>query len=54
MQKLINSWKEEDLKNPHKLIYNFWLDGEKNSQSRRVYSKIFELDENKQYGFAMA
>lgn len=43
MQRLINSWKEEDLKNPNKLICNLCL---KNS-------KILKLDENNQYGFAM-
>ena len=31
MQKLIDFWKEEDLKNLHKLIYNLCLDSEKSS-----------------------
>ena len=53
MQDLIDSWKEEDSKNPHKLIYNLRLQGEERSQARKVFSKIVKLDENNQYGFVM-
>ena len=29
------------------------MDGEEKSEQSRVFSKIFKLDENNQYGFAM-
>ena len=29
------------------------MDGEESSRKRRVFSKVFKLDENNQYGFAM-
>ena len=29
------------------------MDGEEKSEQRRVFSKIFKLDENNQYGFAI-
>ena len=50
---MINSWKEKDSENTHKLIYSLRLKGEETSQARRVFSKIFKLEENIQYGFAM-
>ena len=53
IQDLIDSWKEEDSKNPHKLNYNLRVKGEETSQARRVFLKIFKFDENNQYGFAM-
>ena len=53
MQNLIDLWKNEDRKNPHKIIYNLCFDGEEQSQPRRAFSKICKLDENNQYGFAM-
>ena len=53
MDKLYSLWKEEDLKSCHKPIYNVRLDGEETSKKRRVFSKVFKLDENNQYGFAM-
>ena len=37
----------------NKPIYNIPLDGEDQSKKRRVFSKLFTLDENSQYGFAM-
>ena len=37
----------------NKPIYNVPLDGEDQSKKRRVFSKLFTLDENSQYGFAM-
>ena len=53
MDKLYSLWKEEDLKSCHKPIYNVRLDGEESGRKRRVFSKVFNLDENNQYGFAM-
>ena len=53
MDKLYSLWKEEDLKSCHEPIYNVRLDGEKSSKKRRVFSKVFKLVENNQYGFAM-
>ena len=53
MDKLYSLWKEEDLKNCDKPIYNVRLDGEESSKKRRVFSEVFKLDENNQYGFAM-
>ena len=53
IQDLTDSWKEEDSKNPHKLNYNLRVKGEETSQARRVFLKIFKLDENNPYGFAM-
>ena len=46
-------WKSEDLKTKNKPIYNICLDGEEKSSKRRIFSKIFQLDKNNQYGFAM-
>ena len=53
MDKLYSSWKEEDLKSCHQPIYNVRSDGEESSKKRRVFSKVFKLNENNQYGFAM-
>ena len=53
MQNLIDLWKNEDRKNPHKIIYNLCFDGEEQSQPGRAFSKICKLVENNQYGFAM-
>ena len=53
MDKLYSLWKEEDLKSCDKPIYNVRLDGEESSKKRRVFSEVFKLDENNQYGFAM-
>ena len=53
MDKLYSLWKEEDLKSCHKSIYNVRLDGKESSKNRRIFSKVFKLDENNQYGFAM-
>ena len=53
MDKLYPLWKEEDLKSCHKPIYNDRLDAQEGSRKRRVFSKVFKLDENNQYGFAM-
>ena len=53
MDKLYSLWKEEDLKSCHKPIYKVRLDREENSKKRRVFNKVFKLDENNQYGFAM-
>ena len=52
-QKLHYSFKQEDLNSFNKPIYNIRLDGEDQSKKRRLFSKIFTLDENNQYGFAM-
>ena len=52
-QKLHDSFKQEDLNSFNKPIYNIRLDGEDQSKKRRLFSKIFTLDENNQYGFAM-
>ena len=54
MDRLHSLWKEEDLKSCHKPINNIRLDGDETSKKRRVFSKVFKLDENNQYGFAMA
>ena len=43
-----------DLSSTNKSIYSIRLDWESESHMRRVFSKIFKLDENNQYGFAMA
>ena len=51
-QKLHDSFKQEDLNSFNKPIYNIRLDGEDQSK-KRLFSKIFTLDENNQYGFAM-
>ena len=53
MNKLYSLWKEEDLKSCHKPVYNVRLDGEESSKKRRVFSEVFKLDENNQYGFTM-
>ena len=53
MDKLYSLWKEEYLKSCHKPIYNVRLDGEESSKKKRVFSKVFKLNENNQYGFAM-
>ena len=45
--------KNEDRNNADKVIFNLRLDREERSQPRRVFSKIFKLDENNQYGFVM-
>ena len=45
--------KKEDLKSSNKPIYKIHLDEEQERKGRRVFSKIFKLDENNQYGFAM-
>ena len=46
-------FKKRDLKSSNKSIYKIRLDGEQESKGRRVFRKIFKLDENNQYGFAM-
>ena len=38
----------------NKSIYNIPSDGEDQSKKRKVFSKLFKLDENSQYGFAMS
>ena len=53
MQNLIDLWKNEDRNNPHKVIFNLRLEGEEQSQPRRVFSKIFKLNENNQYRCSM-
>ena len=45
--------KNEDRNNADKVIFNLRLDREERSQPCRVFSKIFKLDENNQYGFVM-
>ena len=53
-KRLYDLFKQEYLKSSNKPIYSLWLDhGEDQSEKRRVFSKIFKLDENNQYGFAM-
>ena len=52
-QKLHDSFKQEDVNSFNKPIYNIRLDGEDQSKKRRLFSKIFTLNENNQYGFAM-
>ena len=44
------SYKRQDLK----VGYKLQVDGEKRYFDRRVISKIFKLDENNQYGYAIA
>lgn len=51
--KLYDLFKQEDLKSCNKPIYNLRLDGETESHSCRVFSKIFKIYENNEYGFAM-
>ena len=46
-------FKKEDLKSSNKPIYKIHLDEEQESKGRRIFSKIFKLDENNQHGFAM-
>ena len=46
-------FKKEDLKSSNKPIYKIRLDEEQESKGRRIFSKIFKLDENNQHGFAM-
>ena len=53
MQELYDWWKNETLASCHKPIYSPGLNGEESPKKRRVFSKIFKLDENNQYGFAM-
>ena len=51
MSRFYELWKGQDLKTEP--IYNICLNGEKKSSRRTVFPKIFKLDENNQYGFAM-
>ena len=44
------AYKRDDLK----LIYSFKLDDDRNFSDKRVITKIIKLDENNQYGYAMA
>ena len=53
-QLLHDLFKQEDLNSCNKPIYSLRLDGETVVKKRRMFSKIFKLDENNQYGFAMA
>ena len=53
-QLLYDLFKQEDLNSCNKPIYSLRLDGETVVKKRRMFSKIFKLDENNQYGFAMA
>ena len=46
-------FKQEDLKNSNKPIYNLRLNGKDQSKKRKVFSKIFKLDVNNQNAFAM-
>ena len=50
---LYKLWKGEDLGTKNEPIYNICLDGEEKSCKRKIFSKIFKLDKNYQYGFAM-
>ena len=52
-KELYDLFKKEDLKSSNKPIYKIRLDGEQKSKWRRVFSKIFKLEENNQHGFAM-
>ena len=52
-QLLYDLFKQEDLNSFNKAIYSLRLDGETEVKKRRMFSKIFQLDENNQYGFAM-
>ena len=54
LYELINLLKEEDKKSYHKSIYKIQMDREEKSEQRRVFSKIFKLDENNQDGLAVA
>ena len=53
MGRLYELWKGQDLKTKNKPIYNTCLNEEEKSSKRRIFPKIFKLDENNQYGFAM-
>ena len=50
---LYNLLKQEDLNSCKNLIYSSRLVGEIEAKKRRVFSKIFKLDKNNQYGLAM-
>ena len=52
-QLLYNLFIQEDLNSWNKTIYRLRLDGETEVKKRRVFSKIFKLDENNQHGCAM-
>ena len=52
-QLLYDLLKQEDLNSCNKPIYSLRLDGQTEVKKRRVFSEIFRLDENNQYGFAM-
>ena len=52
-KRLYELLKQEDLKSSNKPIYSLRLDREEESHKRRVLSKIFKLDKNNQYRFAM-
>ena len=52
-QLLYDLFKQEDLNSCNKPIYSLRLDGQTEVKKRRVFSEIFRLDENNQYGFAM-
>ena len=52
-ERLYELFKKEDLKSCNKAICSLRLDGEEVSNKRRVFSKIFKLDENTQNGFTM-
>ena len=43
IQKLIGSWKEEDLKNPHISIYNLCIDDEKNQYGFSMMKPLLEV-----------
>ena len=53
MGRIYELWKGQDLKTKNKPIYNICLNEEEKSSKRRIFPKIFKLDENNQYGFAM-
>ena len=50
-KELYELFMKEDLSSTNKPIYSIRLDGASKSYKRRVFSKIFKLDENNQYGF---
>ena len=52
-KRLYDLFKQEDLKSSNKHIYSLRLNGEDQSKKRKVFSKIFKLDVNNQYTFAM-
>ena len=52
-KELYELFKQEDLNSSIKPVYTLRLDEETVSHNRRVFSKIFKLDENSQYEFAM-